>query len=77
MSFEGNQIEVVNSQTPLNRMLLLRLRYISAKVNRMLKRTVKPRSAPEPIQNQFFSGKTSMFLSTATPNGVVLSEACS
>lgn len=71
------ETEIIISNRPLKRMLSLRLRYIRANVNRMLKRIANPRSAPVPIQNQFLSGKTLKFSSTATPNLVFLSDACS
>lgn len=53
----------------------LRLRYMSEKVKRMLKRMVKPKSAMAPIQNQFSSGLTSKSSRTATPRRVILSDA--
>lgn len=54
----------------------LRLRYMRVKVKRTSKSSVKPTRAPTPIQYQFFSGKMSKLFNMATPNLLVLSEAC-
>ncbi|GJR58609.1 hypothetical protein Tco_1500771 [Tanacetum coccineum] len=54
---------------------ILPAKYARAKVKRMLKTTVKPRSAAAPIQNQFLSWVTPKFCKIVTPNFLDLSVA--